>query len=295
MSDRRRNSFILIAVVGLIAASAVVIALMPTRLGLDLKGGVELVYQAKPTPQQPTIDAEAMDRSLDILRQRVDKLGVAEPEIQRSGQDQINVSLPDVRNAARAIDQVGKTAQLFFYDWEPNVIGPSGRPDPTNQQITQAPVPELYDAVLLASRRTPQSDGDNTTNDQYYLFSRPGAQGERRLLVGPEDSREDLVSELPTGRAPPGSQVLMVPTGTIVIRGERPSLRSRVSRRPRTSTGAGSCSTTTPRWAAPTSRTPSRTSTRPRAAPASRSSPSTSAPAASANSRTSPGASPSAA
>jgi SecD/SecF fusion protein len=222
MTDRRRNAFILVAVVGLIAASMVVIATQPTRLGLDLKGGVELVYQAKPTPQQPTIDAEAMDRSLDILRQRVDKLGVAEPEIQRSGQDQINVDLPDVKNAARAIDQVGKTAQLFFYDWEPNVIGPSGRPDPTNQQVTQAPIPELYDAVQRASRRAPQNDGDNTTNDQYYLFSRPGAQGERRLVAGPEDSREDLVSELPGGRAPAGSQVLEVPTGTIVVRGERP-------------------------------------------------------------------------
>src|SRR5688572_20401679 len=155
MSDRRRNAFILIAVVGLIAASAVVIATQPTRLGLDLKGGVELVYQAKPTPQQPTVDAEAMDRALDILRQRVDKLGVAEPEIQRSGRDQINVDLPDVKNAKRAIDQVGKTAQLFFYDWEPNVIGPAGRPDPTNPQVTQNPIPGLYDAVLRASKRPP--------------------------------------------------------------------------------------------------------------------------------------------
>src|SRR3712207_2248511 len=170
MSDRRRNGLILLLVLGLLVASAVVIAPKPTRLGLDLKGGVELVYQAEPTPQQPTIDAQAMDRALDILRQRVDKLGVAEPEIQRSGRDQINVSLPAVRNAERAIEQVGDTAQLFFYDWQPNVIGPNGRTDPTNRSVTEQPIPSLYDAVKRASQRPPDRDGDNTTNDQYYLF-----------------------------------------------------------------------------------------------------------------------------
>ena len=51
MTDRRRNTFVLLLVAGLFAASVVVIAAKPTRLGLDLKGGVELVYQGKPTAQ----------------------------------------------------------------------------------------------------------------------------------------------------------------------------------------------------------------------------------------------------
>jgi SecD/SecF fusion protein len=238
MSDRRRNGLILVTVVGLVLASLVIIAGIPglvapkkTRLGLDLQGGVELVYQAAPTPQQPVIDAEAMDRALDILRQRVDKLGVAEPEIQRSGRDQINVGLPDVRNAERAINQVGKTAQLFFYDWELNVIGPSGRPEPTNPQVTSQPIPSLYDAVLRASKRPPQRDANNTTNDQYYLFCGvpagcSGQDGRRvafhGLIIGPEGSQADLASELPGGRQPAGAQVLRVNTGTVVVQGERP-------------------------------------------------------------------------
>ncbi len=49
MTDRRRNIFILLIVFGLLAASVVVIATKPTRLGLDLQGGVELVYEGKPT------------------------------------------------------------------------------------------------------------------------------------------------------------------------------------------------------------------------------------------------------
>ena len=101
MTDRRRNLFILLLVFGLLAGSLVVIATKPTRLGLDLKGGVSLVYQAKPT-KQSTVNGDAIQRTLDIMRERVDQLGVAEPEIQRSGSDQIDVALPDVKNADEA-------------------------------------------------------------------------------------------------------------------------------------------------------------------------------------------------
>ena len=105
MSDRRRNIFVLLTVVGLLAASLAVIFSKPTKLGLDLQGGVQLVYEARPTKQQPTVTPEALDRALDIMRERVDRLGVAEPELQRSGPNQVSVSLPGERNADRAADQ----------------------------------------------------------------------------------------------------------------------------------------------------------------------------------------------
>ena len=128
MSDRRRNIFVLLVVAGLVLASLFVIFTKPTKLGLDLRGGVELVYQAEPTPQQPVVNQEALDRAIDVMRERVDRLGVSEPEIQRSGSNQISVALPDVDNAERAVQQVGQVAQLFFYDWEPNVLGPGCKP-----------------------------------------------------------------------------------------------------------------------------------------------------------------------
>ena len=53
MSDRRRNIFVLLTVVGLLAASLAVIFTKETKLGLDLQGGVQLVFQGKPTKQQP--------------------------------------------------------------------------------------------------------------------------------------------------------------------------------------------------------------------------------------------------
>src|SRR6201996_3657976 len=110
MTDRRRNSLILLLVLGLIAGSVAVIATKTTRLGLDLKGGVELVYQGKPTAQSK-VDTESLNRAIDIMRKRVDQLGVAQPEIQRSGEREIDVSLPDVSDAHRAEQEVGKTAQ----------------------------------------------------------------------------------------------------------------------------------------------------------------------------------------
>src|SRR4051794_849768 len=135
MNDRRRNVLILLLVAGLLAASLAVIFTKPTRLGLDLKGGVSLTYQAKPTAQAQ-VSGDSINRAIDIMRKRVDQLGVSEPEIQRTGSDQIDVSLPDVKNADEAASQVGTTAQLFFYDWESNVLGPNCKPDPSNPDVT---------------------------------------------------------------------------------------------------------------------------------------------------------------
>jgi SecD/SecF fusion protein len=225
MSARRRNVFVLLLVLALLLASGLVIATKPTRLGLDLKGGVELVYQAKPTPAQPEVTPESLDRAIDIMRERVDQLGVSEPEIQRSGRDQISVGLPDVKNADRARRQVGRVAQLFFYDWEANVLGPNLKPDPANAQVTggqsagQVGGLSLYDAVKRASKRPPIVGKHNSANTRYYLFG-PGPKHNR--LAGPEDNQADLYSGLKGRKPPPGSEVLKVDRGTVVIKAEKP-------------------------------------------------------------------------
>ena len=114
MNDRRRNAFVLAIVLGLALLSLIIIVGIPgtsvkpkkTRLGLDLKGGVELTYQAKATAQSK-VNAESLDRAIQIMEKRVNGLGVAKPEIQRTGANQVAVALPDVSNAARAQEQVG--------------------------------------------------------------------------------------------------------------------------------------------------------------------------------------------
>ena len=82
-----------------------------TNLGLDLQGGLSVILQA---PEGTSSDD--MDQALDIIQNRVNKLGVAEPEIQRQGTDKISVQLPGIDNPQQALDIIGKTAVLEFHE-----------------------------------------------------------------------------------------------------------------------------------------------------------------------------------
>jgi SecD/SecF fusion protein len=239
MTDRRRNGLILLLVAGLLIASALAIGTQKTRLGLDLKGGVELVYQGEPTQQVPKVTPEALDRAVDIIRERVDQLGVGEPEIQRSGENEISVGLPDVQNIQRAKNQVGTPAQLYFYDWEANVLTPGGKPvaplltaqDPDATRISQAGGDSvqgqpLYDAVRLATKRKPVTN--STTGSRlgaaYYLFD-----AQHRYLAGPERSLTDIHTAIGRRKDPPGSLLLAVPQGTVVLEAAPQNARDKVS------------------------------------------------------------------
>src|SRR5258705_2175728 len=123
MGKRRKNLFVLLFVFGLFAISALVIVSKPTQLGLDLKGGVQLVLQARPTPQQPTIDSGSMSRAIDIIRSGCDQLGVSEIEVSQVGTDQIQVGIPGATSVGKATECATKPARLYFFDWEPNLIG----------------------------------------------------------------------------------------------------------------------------------------------------------------------------
>ena len=151
MSERRRHLLVLLIVLGLLAGSAAVLFTQSTKLGLDLQGGVRLVYQGKAT-KATKVTAESLQRALDIMRERVDAFGVSEPELARTGEDQIEVNLPGVDDAERAAQQVGSTAQLFFYDWEKNVLDESCKPNETEINGGQTPVTGHYNTVKRASK-----------------------------------------------------------------------------------------------------------------------------------------------
>src|ERR687897_2385224 len=218
MSDRRRNIFVLLTVVGLIAASLAVIFAKETKLGLDLQGGVQLVFQGKPTKQQPTVTPDGLDRALDIMRERVDTLGVAEPELQRSGSDQIDVSLPGVENPDRAVDIVGTTAQLYFYDWEPNLLDADCQTNPDAVNGGQQAISGLFNAVQQASKCDPQVDANNTTDGgQFYAFDKDSNAPLNEGL--PSESREDLEESLAEAKRPvTDPKILEVPEGIIIVR-----------------------------------------------------------------------------
>ncbi len=237
MGSRRRNTLVLLIVAGLVAVSLVVIATKPTRLGLDLKGGVQLIYQGRATAEAK-VDTESLNRAIDIMRKRVDQLGVAQPEIQRTGNSEIDVALPDVSNAARAQQQVGKTAQLFFYDWEPNVIGPDGKaPQTIEPKVTGGPQPAQaetglpeYEAVQRAIKRPAIIRKNDTTYEQgctpkqingciygqWYLLDTT----HKKVLKGPEDTEQDIYAD--GYKAPPGvkTKVVRVNPGTVLAQAQ---------------------------------------------------------------------------
>jgi protein-export membrane protein SecD len=85
------------------------------NLGLDLRGGSHLVLELDATKLQAGVDvSDAIDRAIEIIRNRVDQFGVAEPLINRQGDRWIVVQLPGVKDPERAKDLIGKTALLEF-------------------------------------------------------------------------------------------------------------------------------------------------------------------------------------
>ncbi len=83
-------------------------------LGLDLKGGMHLVFKVDTEKLPPQDREDAVERAVEVIRNRVDAFGVKEPSISRQGTNEIVLQLPGVMDRRRALDVVGKTAQLEF-------------------------------------------------------------------------------------------------------------------------------------------------------------------------------------
>lgn len=84
------------------------------KLGLDLQGGMYLVLEVDESNLSGDAKADAADRVMEILRNRVDQFGVAEPIIQRQGDNRIIIQLPGLEDQERARSLVGTTALLEF-------------------------------------------------------------------------------------------------------------------------------------------------------------------------------------
>jgi preprotein translocase subunit SecD len=118
----RRNTivFMVILVVTIVAAAIVfplnggAIFNRPLQLGLDLSGGVHLVYQADLSKIPADEQNSAMDADVAAITQRVDAFGVTNPVIQREGADRILVELAGIQDVEKAKQLIGQTAVLEF-------------------------------------------------------------------------------------------------------------------------------------------------------------------------------------
>jgi SecD/SecF fusion protein len=195
----RRYLIILAALFAAVAGVAALAVVRTPTLGLDLQGGLEVILQAK-APKGRQITQEDLDRSIEIMRQRIDKIGVSEPVITRQGPNQIAVELAGVHDAARAAQIVGQTAQLQFYDLEGDLLAPTatgnGGISPSRQLF-----PLLQSQQKLAEKGTPTA---------WYLYSK-----ENKRLGGPADTKEALQREVGTVAA--DDKYLSVPEGRTIL------------------------------------------------------------------------------
>src|SRR2546423_6711897 len=155
----------MVAVLGGVAALAVAGSPVHRKatLGLDLQGGLEVILKANP-PKGHKLTTDDLNRSIDIMRNRIDKLGVAEPEIRKQGSDQIVIQLAGVPDPASAAKLIGKTAVLEFYDFEADLTGPS-----VTSGLQKLPVASSSPYQLLNSPET-HALADKGTPSQWYLF-----------------------------------------------------------------------------------------------------------------------------
>src|SRR5262245_40024554 len=108
---KRRNLILSLLAITVIALGGVVATLVTNtkpQLGLDLQGGASVTLQPV-----GSADEDSLNVVVDILRNRIDSLGVAEPEIIRQGQTVV-VNLPGVKDQDRAIELVGQTGKVLF-------------------------------------------------------------------------------------------------------------------------------------------------------------------------------------
>ena len=123
-------------VLGLLAGSAALAINVKPNLGLDLKGGAQFVFQAEGTAETPAT-AENVDKTLRVLRGRVDALGVAESTLVRQGEDRILVELPGVSSdeeAQAAEEKIGQTAKLTIHEVL-GVVEPGTEPSKKANQV----------------------------------------------------------------------------------------------------------------------------------------------------------------
>ncbi|MGH2808230.1 MAG: protein translocase subunit SecD [Actinomycetota bacterium] len=130
MKPRRYKTYLILSLlVAFGGAAAVLGAGWAPRLGLDLSGGTSIILTAE---GEGATNPGVLDKTVEIIRQRIDALGVAEPEVTRGGTSNILIQLPGVENEQQALRLIGTTAQLTFRQVEE--IIPSNAPNRRDQE-----------------------------------------------------------------------------------------------------------------------------------------------------------------
>ncbi len=187
-----------------------------------------MVLKAQP-PKGHKLTSSDLDRSVSIMRSRVDKLGVASPEIRKQGTDQIVIQLAGVHDPAQAATIIGTTAQLELYDLETALVPPS---------VTASGGQPVATRNLYSLLSRVQATAKNGTPTGYVLFKPVKVKSTVGILKNKKTKTTTVwvrrAGPIPTlhrdpstgnaglldpfkGKIPPGNKVLPVPALTVVI------------------------------------------------------------------------------
>ncbi len=227
----RRNYLVLMALILAAAVGAAFLAIpgspaykKPT-LGLDLQGGLEVILKAVPLRGQQ-ITAAQMQTAQQIMENRVNKIGVASPNVAIQGNDEIVIQLAGIHDPAKAAAVVGSTGQLQFFDFEADLVSP------TISGNNPTPYPTLF-SLLTAIK----GDAKKGTPESYYLFGTKvrtktvvvkGKKTTKTItkknaVLATGSTRKQLLARY-HGHQPSGSTILAVPAHREVVRMGAPFL-----------------------------------------------------------------------
>jgi preprotein translocase subunit SecD len=197
LSATRRDILILVVVVALLGAMAYfAFPLSKTNLGLDLQGGLSVILEVKQSDRAPEgVTASEMsakiDQTVNVIQDRVNRLGVAEPEIRRQGQWQISVQLPGIKDQARALEIIGKTAVLEFF-----AVTDLGDSYATEAEALASAGVQTVDALPEGQELIywPAAEDSGRTADEYYIVKT------KALVTGSMLTKAGFDSQTPNGK-----------------------------------------------------------------------------------------------
>jgi hypothetical protein len=204
---------------------------------LSLPPGREIVLTYRALGSSKAITTASINATIAVIQERMAAIGVP-ADIRRRDTDEIAVALPTYGPIPRGQQVVGKTAQLLFYDWEPNVVGSNGKPAPTEGTVTGDSTPAgaggvtagltEYRAVMIAARRAPILRANDTT---WSAGCTPKQEGDcmygtwflidparEKVLWGPAETEGGLH---PAGYKPAaGAKAVRINPGTVIVQAQ---------------------------------------------------------------------------
>jgi preprotein translocase subunit SecD len=167
--------FLIVLIFGGLISQTVMGITKEIKLGLDLQGGFEILYQVNPANEGDVIDQTALSATVSALNQRVNVLGVSEPNIQIEGDDRIRVQLAGVEDQQTARDLLSTEANLTFRDVNDEVLldGSDLQQNGANSSFKD----QTNEPIVTLTLRDAQLFGDITRE----ISSRP--PGENLLVI----------------------------------------------------------------------------------------------------------------